>query len=44
MASPADLPEQVLVAMLRRENMLTRVKLNALCYDQTTGECQLAGS
>ena len=40
-ASPADLPEHVIMAMLRRENLLTSAKLNALCYDQSTGERQL---
>ena len=40
-ASPADLPEQVTVAMLRRENLLTSAKLDdALFYDQSTGERQ----
>ena len=39
-ASPADLPEHVIVAMLRRENLLTRAKLNALRYDHNTGERQ----
>ena len=41
MAGPADLPEHVILAMLRRENLLTHAKLDALCYDQVTGECQL---
>ena len=38
---PADLPEHVIVAMLKRENLLTRAKLNALFYDHITGERQL---
>ena len=41
MASPADLPEHVIVAMLRREKLLTRAKLMALCYDIFTGERRL---
>ena len=43
MASPAaaDLPEHVIVAMLRRENLLTSAKLSALRHDQSTGERQL---
>ena len=40
-AGPADLPEHVIVAMLKRENLLTRAKLNALFYDHITGERQL---
>ncbi len=40
-ASPADLPEHVIVAMLRRETLLTSAKLDALRYDQTMGERQL---
>ena len=40
-ASPADLPEHVIMAMLRRENFLMHAKHDALCYDQITGECQL---
>ena len=39
--SPADLPAHVIVAMLRREKLLMHAKLNALCYDQITGESQL---
>ena len=41
MTGPADLPEHVIVAMLRRENLLTSAELNALCYDHITEERRL---
>ena len=40
-ASPAALPEHVIMAMLRRENLLTHAELNVLCYDKIMGERNL---
>lgn len=36
-----ELPDEVIMAMLRREVMLTRAKLHGLCYDQIMGERRL---
>ena len=41
MASSADLPEHVIMAMLGREHLLTRAKLSALLHDQMMGERHL---
>jgi len=36
-----ELPDEVIMAMLRREVMLTRAKLHGLCYDQIMGDRRL---
>jgi hypothetical protein len=36
-----ELPDEVIMAMLRREVLLTRAKLHALCYEQIMGERKL---
>ena len=36
-ASPADLPEHVILAMLRREDLLVDVMVNVLYYDEAEG-------
>ena len=40
-ASPADLPDHVIMAMLRRESLLTCAKLSALFHDHIMGVRQL---
>ena len=40
MARPAGLPEHVILAMLRREDLLTRAKLHAISYDHIMGQLQ----
>ena len=37
----AELPDNVIIALLKREHLLTRAKLNALYYEHITGERKL---
>lgn len=37
----AELPDSVIIALLKREHLLTRAKLNALYYEHITGERKL---
>ena len=36
-----ELPDSVIIALLKREHLLTRAKLNALYYEHITGERKL---
>ena len=37
----AELPDNVIIVLLKREHLLTRAKLNALYYEHITGERKL---
>lgn len=37
----AELPDSVIIVLLKREHLLTRAKLNALYYEHITGERKL---
>ena len=37
----AELPDSVIIALLKREHLLTKAKLNALYYEHITGERKL---
>lgn len=37
----AELPDNVIIILLKREHLLTRAKLNALYYEHITGERKL---
>ena len=36
-----ELPDHVIIALLRREHLLTKAKLNALCFEHIMGERRL---